>query len=236
LSKLTVGLFIRNERGGIELMSEHDYQYFGICPVVGDVICTTHLGQRGKQYYKVVERVFLDVMSYPGWALILEALAASKSLKSVAKEWTLSQEIEREFTEREAAARYEGAWDRLDRLSSESERKRYPHLFPIESELFPSRQHPPPGLRSPIQPPLETWEKRALNFLLDKPETHIPSSAIQGMGPATIKALLARGYIDAVEERNGRSRRTLICLTRKAIDDIAADKKLRCQYVFRGLD
>ncbi|UVC12418.1 hypothetical protein IHQ71_30930 (plasmid) [Rhizobium sp. TH2] len=233
MSDLTVGLFIRDERGALDLISEHEYQYFGVCPGLGDVICVSRLGRPGNDFYRVAERVFMDVPSYPGWAIVLEPIENSKHLTKLSREWALSEQTERKLNEDERAERIDGSWDRLDRLLSEREWEKYPRLYPNLSELPLVRKPLPNGVKSPINPPLEWMEKRVLNALLEKPLTKVPTTAIHGTGPATVKALVDRGYLEVNEEG---PKRTLISLTEKATKDIEADKSLRRKYTFPGSD
>lgn len=193
---IRVGMFRKAEDDSLEMLSEVDYEYYGMCPAVGDVIVWGYAGSSTVSYYEVTERFFLDDLAFRGWAIIVSKLEPTKLHFEVSAEWKISKETNRQIAEEESGNPAVGLplKDRISR-PTEGERANYPRLFPAAKDyLSPRHEFAPAGVKSPIEPPLESWEKRALNSMLKyKPDKPLPVDKVEGLGGATIKALLARG-------------------------------------------
>lgn len=231
---IRVGMFRKAEDDSLEMLSEVGYEYYGVCPAIGDVIVWAYGGSSAFSYYQVTERFFMDDRTFLGWAIIVSKLEPTKLHFEVSTEWEISKETNRQIAEEESGPPRPALYDQISR-AKEGDRAKYPRLYPA-AEDYPSHREPTPrGLRSPIEPPLERWEKKPLNDLLQyKVGMRVPASAVAELGPSSMKALAARGYIGTEIEGTKRSKRTVVWLTQEAANDVAADIEFQTKYFPTG--
>jgi hypothetical protein len=183
----TVRLYVLQPDGSLLSHSESPLSGYGACPNVGDTLCFSWK-RADPENFSVQRRYFVDNHDgHGGWALVLRPLDGAPPVQALLREWYIDDDL----------------WDEHFAEEKREEDQRVAELLATLTKAD-----------GPIQPPLSSLERSALEFLASrKTGSKVPVKSIRGLGPSTTKKLVERGFISVTIDDLHPKKGELVSLT-----------------------